>query len=215
MMPGCTVAPIDRREQERARRRQAILAAARVVFAQDGFHRATVEAIARQAEVGKGTVYLYFESKEAILAELVLQALAELVTRLQAASDGYSVLHPDQKLRAMADAYLSFAQNAPDYFRLLTAFDRGAFQEGISAECRAQILAASERALGLVAQALSDGMALGIFAATDPRQAAGVLWATLNGALTLTAHPMRRTMMRTDVAGLYYAALEVCLRGLQ
>ncbi|MGC8781632.1 MAG: TetR/AcrR family transcriptional regulator [Anaerolineae bacterium] len=208
------MAPIDRREQERARRRQAILAAARAVFAQGGFHRATVEAIAQRAEVGKGTVYLYFENKEAILAELVLQALAELTARLQAASDRCSVLHPDQKLRAMAEAYLIFAQNAPDYFRLLNAFDRGAFQEGISAGRRGQILAESERALGLVVQAVSDGMALGLFAPGDPRQAAGVLWAALNGALALTAHPLRREMMQTDVSRLYYAALEVCLRGL-
>lgn len=208
------MAPIDRREQERARRRQAILAAARVVFAQDGFHRATVDAIARRAEVAKGTIYLYFESKEAILAELVLQALAELVARLEAASDSCSVLHPDQKLKAMADAYLAFAQHAPDYFRLLSAFDRGAFQEGISAERRSQILAASEQALSLVTQAVSDGMALGLFAPGDPRQAAGVLWATLNGALALMAHPMRREMMRADVSRFYHAAFDVCLRGL-
>ena len=208
------MAPIDRREQERARRRQDILAAARVVFAQDGFRRATVDAIAQRAEVGKGTVYLYFASKEAVLAELVLQALAELAARLQAASDHCSVLHPDHKLRAMAEAYLIFGQQAPDYFRLLNAFDRGDFQDGVSAERREQILIESNHTLDLVSQAIGDGMALGLFAPGDPHQAAGVLWAALNGALALAAHPIRRDMMHADASVLYFATFDLCLRGL-
>jgi len=209
------VAPIDRREQERARRRQAILDAARAVFAQEGFRRATVDAIAQRAEVAKGTVYLYFESKEAILAELVLRALTELAMQLQAAYDSCSLLHPDQKLKAMADAYLAFARNAPDYFWLLNAFSRGAFQDGISAERHDQIVAASEQTLALATQAINDGMALGLFTPGDARQAACVLWAALNGALALTSHPIRRQAMQTDTTTLYRATFELVLRGLR
>jgi AcrR family transcriptional regulator len=204
----------DRREQERSRRKQEILQAARAVFAEHGFRRATVEAIAERAEVGKGTVYLYFANKEALQAGLVLAALAELAGRLQAANDNCPVVHPDQRLRAMADAYLTFSQNAPDYYRLLNAYNHGGFQAGISAEMREQIIAESNRALDLVAQAIADGIALGLFAAGDPRQLAAVLWASLNGALALMAHPIRRTMITMDEAGLYRATLEVCLRGL-
>ena len=82
----------------------------------------------------------------------------------------------------MADAYLAFAQHTPDYFRLLNAFDHGGFQDGISSALREQILIESNRTLDLVAQAVADGIALGIFAHADARQAASVLWAALNGA---------------------------------
>lgn len=213
-MGEVVLASIDRREHERARRKQDILQAARAVFAEDGFSRATVDAVAQRAEVGKGTIYLYFETKEAILAELVLQALAELGGRLQAASDRCSVLHPDHRLRAMADAYLTFAQDAPDYFRLLNAFDHGRFQDGISPERHAQILKESNHTLQLVGQAIADGMALQVFAPGDARRAAGVLWAALNGALTLLAHPIRRQMISVAPADLYHATLEMCLKGL-
>jgi AcrR family transcriptional regulator len=204
----------DRREQERARRKQEILQAARAVFAEDGFRRATVDSIAQRAEVGKGTVYLYFENKEAIQAELVLVALAELGAQLQAANDSRPLVHPDQRLRAMADVYLAFAQNAPDYFRLLNAYNHGSFQAGISVEMRERIVVESNRTLDLAAQAIADGMALGLFAPGDPRQLAAVLWASLNGALALMADPIRRTMIATDASGLYRATLEVCLKGL-
>lgn len=205
---------IDRREQERARRKQEILQAARVVFAQDGYRRATVDAIAQRAEVAKGTIYLYFETKEAILAELVLQALAELARQLQAANDRCSPLHPDRRLTAMADAYLAFATHAPDYFRLLNAFDHGGFQEDISPELQQQVLVESNRTLDLVGQAIGDGMALGVFAPGNARHAAGVLWAALNGVLALMAHPIRQQMIAVDTSDLYRATLELYLRGL-
>ncbi len=204
----------DRREQDRARRRKDILLSARAVFAQNGFHRATVDQIAQHAEVAKGTIYLYFENKEAILADLVLQALAELHDQLKAASDARSLLHPDGRLRAMADAYLAFSQRSPDYFRLLTAFDGGHLGVDLSAVRRELILGASNQTLDLVTQAIADGMALGIWAAGDARQTAAVLWAGLNGALTLLAHPIRRTMLTLDQSSLYHAMLELLLKGL-
>lgn len=204
----------DRREQDRARRKQEILLAARAIFAQNGFRRATVDEVAQRAEVAKGTIYLYFENKEAILAELVLCALSDLGSRLTTANDGHSLLHPEAKLRAMAHAYLSFAQNVPDYFRLLTAFESGDFESGLSVARQAQIRAASSRTLELVTQAISDGMALGIFTPGDARQNAGVIWAALNGVLALMAHPVRRQLMATETADLYQATLELFLKGL-
>ena len=64
-------------------------------------------------------------------------------------------------------------------------------------------------------QAIADGMALGVLAPGDTRQAAGVLWAALNGTLALLAHPIRRTLVSTELADLYRATLEVFLKGLE
>ena len=204
-----------RREQERARRKQEILQAARAVFVDRGYRRATVDEIAQRAEIGKGTIYLYFESKEAVLAELMLQALAELGARLQLATDRISVLHPDEKLRAMAEAYFGFATDAPDYFRLLAAFDRGDFEQGISAERRDQIILRSKQTLDLVTQAIADGVAMGSFAAADPHLAADILWAALNGVLVLVANPIRRELVASDAHTLYGATVALVLRGFE
>jgi len=155
------VTTTDRREQERVRRKQDVLQAARALLAQDGFGRATVAAVAQRAEMGKGTIYLYFESKEAILAELVLEAPRELSSRLQATGEGQSVLHLERRLRAMTEAYLTFAHQAPDYFRLISAFNHGGYPRGISPLRQQQILIESMRALDPVTEAIADGMALG------------------------------------------------------
>ncbi len=79
---GQTRGTASRRERERAQRRDDILRAARVVFFERGFHLATVDDVAVAAEVSKGTVYLYFDTKETILAHLLLEGLDKLIAEL-------------------------------------------------------------------------------------------------------------------------------------
>lgn len=52
-------------------KQRALLAAARTVFAREGYHAATVRQIAQEAGVATGTFYLYFSSKEAALLGLI------------------------------------------------------------------------------------------------------------------------------------------------
>lgn len=52
-------------------RQKSLLAAARAVFAREGYHSATVRQIAQEAGVATGTFYLYFSSKEAALLGLI------------------------------------------------------------------------------------------------------------------------------------------------
>ncbi len=51
-------------------KRERILMAALKVFSRKGFHRVKVEEIAQEAEIGKGTIYEYFESKEDIFQQI-------------------------------------------------------------------------------------------------------------------------------------------------
>ncbi len=69
----------------RTEARAAILAAAEEVFAADGIGRAKMESIASQAGVAVGTLYNYFEDREALLASLVGERRAELLRKLDAA----------------------------------------------------------------------------------------------------------------------------------
>jgi len=55
----------------REQRRAMILNAALKVFSQKGINEATIENIAKEAEVGKGTVYEYFESKKSLFQEMI------------------------------------------------------------------------------------------------------------------------------------------------
>ena len=65
-----------------AQRRNRILDAAFEIFSEKGFHRATVAEVAKKAHVGKGTVYLYFTGKEALLLAIFDTLIDRLVFAL-------------------------------------------------------------------------------------------------------------------------------------
>jgi AcrR family transcriptional regulator len=66
---------------KRARTRQKLLDAARVVFERDGFHDARLADIVQEAEVATGTFYNYYDSKEEIFRDLMDTVVADLIER--------------------------------------------------------------------------------------------------------------------------------------
>lgn len=83
-----------------AARRKQILDAATQVFAEKGFHRATIKEMARVAGIADGTIYTYFASKDEVLLA-VLDRLNETIERKQ-----HFVLGSEQDLKAFFRAYL-------------------------------------------------------------------------------------------------------------
>lgn len=204
-----------RREREKEERRQSILQAAQEVFFENGFHRATVDDVAERAEVSKGTVYLYFESKETILAHLLLEGLDELIGELEQAYAAEESLPADERLQRLGQAYLRFFEREPEYFRLLMAMDRGRFRESVTPEVYQEVLAASLDGLEMVMQAVQQGIDEGLFRHCDVRQVASLLWAAMNGVLQLMEHPLRREMVGMEREPLYQAALATVIQGLR
>jgi AcrR family transcriptional regulator len=209
------VTTAERRNREKARRQQEILLAARRVFFSKGIHRATVDDVAAAADLSKGSIYLYFDNKETLLAHLLLDGLQVLLHELEVASSPAESLTAEQRICRLARAYCQFAQDHPQDFRLLMALDRGGFQDNVPAEVYARILSDSLQGLEMVAEAVRLGVEEGSFAATDPTQAAGALWAALHGVLVLMGHSLRRRMLGADLEAMFESTLEFQLRGLR
>lgn len=77
----------DRAERRRIATRARLLAAARTVFARQGLAEATIAQIAVEADLGFGTFYLYFATKEDAYRAVVTEGFAELSERLAATRD--------------------------------------------------------------------------------------------------------------------------------
>jgi AcrR family transcriptional regulator len=84
-----TKAPLSksamRRQREREQRLETILGAAQMLFAGEGYHKASMEKIADTAEVSVGTLYFYFKNKEDLLVKLLSQIGFDLRNMLGAA----------------------------------------------------------------------------------------------------------------------------------
>ncbi len=105
-----------RRQREREQRRGEILQAAEAVFAARGFHEASIESIAEAAGFGTGTIYLYFQDKEALYAAAfaakITQMVAEIETRTQQAGD------PIAALEGAIRAQLEFHEKHRAFFEI-------------------------------------------------------------------------------------------------
>lgn len=90
MSEASAIAPpaAGKREATKAANRAAILAAARVVFADIGFGAASVRDIIRRTDLASGTFYNYFPDKESVLREILDDTTGEIRVRVREARRG-------------------------------------------------------------------------------------------------------------------------------
>jgi AcrR family transcriptional regulator len=72
---------LGKRERNKQQKRARILAAARALFARNGFVATTTAEIAARADVGAGTLFLYFASKEDLLVEIFRADMDAVIDR--------------------------------------------------------------------------------------------------------------------------------------
>ena len=99
-----------------AYRCSALLQAAIRVFGESGFERATMEEIAREADVAKGTIYLYYASKQNIYDAALSSGFAELDEQTRTRLDEAGTLR--EAISAFITTRTVFFLEHPDFFRL-------------------------------------------------------------------------------------------------
>jgi TetR/AcrR family transcriptional regulator, fatty acid metabolism regulator protein len=110
-------ATVQARDNKTADKRGRILDAAIKMFAERGFHTATVAEIARAAGVADGTIYLYFKSKEDLLLRLFDEKMTELTAEARAEVEGQRTA--PEKLRRFIQLHLSLVERNPDLASVL------------------------------------------------------------------------------------------------
>jgi AcrR family transcriptional regulator len=99
-------------------KKECILSAATRLFARFGFKKTSVDQIAKDAGVAKGTVYYNFPSKQALFEALLAQGMDELEQRLAKASEG---LAPLPAIIALVRAQLEYIAEYGPFTKLLVS----------------------------------------------------------------------------------------------
>lgn len=181
----------ERREREREKRKNDILDAAEEVFFTKGIDQATMEDVAEQAELSKGTLYLYFRNKQLLYMGLTLRALQKLYEifdkAVKRANTGIG------KIKAIGEGYYRYATQHSDYFRTIKQYEIADLQllsdEPLLQECHA----IGQRARQVVVDAIKSGMRDGtIRNDLDPVKIGIILEGQLTGLIQLL---MREKML--------------------
>ncbi|HJP29632.1 MAG TPA: TetR/AcrR family transcriptional regulator [Candidatus Latescibacteria bacterium] len=161
-------------------RRDKILSCAARLFAAARYDEVLMEDIAREAGVAKGTLYSHFADKDALYFAVVFDGISQLNDRLRTAAA--QDRQPEEQVRAVMNAILSFFSRNRVFFRLLSMEDAKAGPGGSESRQRWQTERTEQ--IDVIESVLLRGMTTGDFHVPHPRLQAFVLRGMVRSVLT-------------------------------
>jgi len=155
--------------------------------------RPSVNKIATNAELGVGTIYFYFASKEEIFAALQEEGIELLHNKIKNKLE--KVKRPEDRLKTIARVYFDFSRENKDYFDIINYF---LSSPGVlfSENLKGQIDQRGNRVISLLVSAVEAGIASGDFREVDARKFAMMFWAALHGLILFKK--LKTTMLRGE-----------------
>jgi AcrR family transcriptional regulator len=170
----------ERKKRERERRRQQIMVAAKRVFTDKGFSRATMEDIATEAELSPGTLYLYFKNKDELYASLSLRILQYLTIRLKHVN-AEPFTDAAQRLTALKEAMFDVYEFDPLILINMFHMQSSETLKNLSPKLLNQIETLSRNSLNAIAKIFEEGIRKKMFMDSHPTAVADILWSLFSG----------------------------------
>lgn len=190
----------SRRQRERQRHRTEIIEAAMKLFSEKGFHNVSMHEIAVEAEFATGTIYNFFESKEALYREImdaVGESVLSLVTPiLEGEAD------EKEKIAGFIRASVRIFRENSAAIRLFLRANQGPITligtTGFSETC----VKVHETLQAMLRQVFAAGVRKGLFRAVDPPVAALALDAALRAIVFSAAEDAEESALEQRVASI-------------
>ena len=204
----------ERKEREKERRRQQIIVAAKRVFSEKGFNKATMEDIAKEAELSPGTLYLYFKNKEELYASLSLRILQYLHIRVTHVNKERS-LSPDQKLSALMEAMYDVYDFDPLIIINMFHLQSSETLKNLSESLLEEIKELSQKSIGAIAKIFEEGMDKGIYINRHPVALADIFWSMFSGVVLWEASKKIISSDKDYLKSTLATAFELFERGIR
>ncbi|MBL0713662.1 MAG: TetR/AcrR family transcriptional regulator [Desulfosarcina sp.] len=203
----------QRRAREKARRRQQIMIAARRVLIEKGYRNATMDNVAREAELSAGTLYLYFKSKEDLYAALSVRILQYILIRMEHITkkeNGSSEERLESLKNALLDAYDFDPLILINMFKLQSSETL----HHISLELLTEITDLARKILGKMVEVLKRSLNKGALTDRHPIVLADILWGIFSGVILREEFKKAVNGSEDFVRVNFELAFEIFIRGL-
>ena len=207
-----TMGITERKARERVQRETQILDAALQVFHEVGFAAATMDQIAERAELAKGTIYIYFKSKEELYYSLLAKGLDVLIELLEGMLNRSP--SPGEFFRETARAFIVYYRDYTDYFRIFMIMQQEDMQAKLSPKLFKQINMRVTTILKLLSGEVQKLIDAGYFSATNARSVTDILWGAFSGITQLAITRERLKVRKNNIEGLLLLCFELIHRGL-
>lgn len=171
-----------RKAQEFRQREREILDAALALFLKHGEDKVTVEMIADEVGIGKGTIYKHFETKNEIYLLLMIHYEEELAELFR------SIKHSDDKSK-LATEYFSFRISDPKRYQLFDRLEHKIIQDQAVPELVKQLHTIRASNLSTLTNIIKARIADETLEDVPPNYHIAVAWALAHGAVALMESP--------------------------
>jgi len=203
----------ERREREKEARIESIQKVARRLFAKKGVENTTMAQIAEEAELAKGTLYLFFRSKEELLYTLMEPYLQRFLEQVQ------EVTHRDREradrtLLRLTDVFVRSYEEDPDPYQIMLEYKAERVVPLFTEERAERLKDLMRKNLEAVEGVILRGIEQGIFRKVNARVTATVIWTQLLGICQFEQnrdYDGKQTYLRETLV----AGMELLLSGLK
>ncbi|MEW6553309.1 MAG: TetR/AcrR family transcriptional regulator [Actinomycetota bacterium] len=159
-------------------RERQIKDAALKLFSEKGFHNTTITQIAAAADLGKGTIYWYWKSKEELAFSLVEEMLADFVRLIEEARDGEGMVV--ERFQGLVAEVAQLYERETEYLRLLWKFrvDRSYI---FSEDYTRRVASYYQRMRKALEEMIEEGIGRGELRRMDPQRMAFILLGIAEG----------------------------------
>ena len=182
-------------------RKKLILEEAARLFSAKRFDEVLMDDIAHQAGVGKGTIYTYFADKEELYFAVVFEGIRRLNEQLQRKANRQP--NPEDELRRMVHAIVSFFSQNRFFFRLMSQEDGKT--EGGKGENRKRWREERRIQLAAIETVLQNGAEQGVFSVEHPKVETAILRDMVRSVMIhargMSVETMVDTIMRIFLQG--------------
>lgn len=169
----------ERKLRHKADLKKEILSAARELFTERGWESTSIRNIAEKIEYSPATIYLHYKDKNEIIFDLHREGFRLLVNYLSVLN---GVSEPFERLKAMGRAYIRFALENQDTYKLIFVMEEPMKH---MASCATIDWDEGDKAFNLLMNTVQDCQKQGYFPNLQPVNLSFVIWSTMHGLCTL------------------------------
>lgn len=180
----------ERKEREREQRRFDILESARTAFEKHGLEQTSMDRIANEAELAKGTLYLYFRNRDELLMALMVHDFNRLIDEIETTVSMRTT--PQEQLIAIPGCFYDFSCRNQVFYKTITHLN---IQSLVASQCESEHLdhfrATNARMMQVIASIVQRGIDLGIFHLSQPVEMAVIeMMLALKGTMVIISNGM-------------------------
>lgn len=172
----------ERKQREKEARIEQIVQSAIVLFRKKGFNNTSMTEIADHAELSKGTLYIYFKSKEELFFKILEPVLMQFDKDLKqkAAKETESA---DKTLLRIVDRFYELHVEKPEATQMLTRFKAKEFKELLKPKEFEKITGLMNENLATLQKVIQRGIEQRIFDECDTMVTSVIIWNTVMGVV--------------------------------